>query len=180
LCKQIELFERASRFEGSTRERIVALGEAEELLFRLHPHHYRALQTIRIASQLGRTVTLRDDPVRRCESRLISLLMGVLIDAIAGGDLKLHDGQRPSELAFTLWSLAFGMRALMNTSVATRQLGITDGSRVNREATDLLLDALGWLPLSTEHDFDAVRSRVREVLIAPEWEALRSKEVREG
>ena len=117
--------------------------------------------------------------VRRCFRIDACVLMAVLLDAIAAGDLKLHDGQRPSELAFTLWSLAFGMRALMNTSVATRQLGITDGSRVNREATDLLLDARGWLPLSTEHDFEAVRSRVREMLIAPEWEALRSEEARQ-
>ncbi|HOJ56016.1 MAG: hypothetical protein WBL15_00785 [Phycisphaerae bacterium] len=50
LCKQKELFERAARYEGRPRERVVALGEAEELCFRLSPHHQRALQTIRSSS----------------------------------------------------------------------------------------------------------------------------------
>ena len=54
LCKQIELFERAAAYDDRPRIRLVALGEAEELYYRLYPHHYRALQTIRIASQLAR------------------------------------------------------------------------------------------------------------------------------
>jgi hypothetical protein len=172
LCKQVELFERAARCEGRPRERVVALGEAEELYFRLYPHHYRALQTIRIASQLGRITAGRGDPLYRCESRLISLLMNIILEAIENGDLQLRDHQGPSELAFTLWSLAFGTRALMDTGVATRQLGIEDGFRVARDASDLLLDALGWKPLSREKSYAAVRERIRESLFAGEYESV--------
>jgi hypothetical protein len=176
LCAQVELFERAARYEGRPREKVVALGEAEELYFRLHPHHYRALQTIRIASQLGRLAAGREDPLYKCESRLISLLMNVLLEALESGDLQLRDRQGPSELAFTLWSMAFGTRALMDTGVATRQLGIEDGFRVAREASDLLLDALNWAPLSRDLDYTAVRERIRSSLFAREWETLLTAE----
>jgi hypothetical protein len=175
LCKQIELFERAARFDGRPRERIVALGEAEEVFFCLYPHHYRALQTIRIASQLGRLASARTDPVYRCESRLIAILMNTLLDALHAGDLKLREYQRPAELAFTLWSLAFGTRALMDTGVATRQLGIEDGFRVSRDMTELLLDALGWLPFSQDWDYGSVRRQVRDVLFLSEWEQVRRR-----
>lgn len=172
LCQQIELFERASRYDGRSRERITALGEAEELYFRLYPHHYRALQTIRIASQLGRMASSSEDHVYRCESRLISFLMRIILDGLKSGDLALKNHQRPSELAFTLWSLAFGARALMDTGVATHQLGIDDGFRVVRDATELLLDALNWAPLSTEWDYSETRSRVKSLLFSSEWQTL--------
>jgi hypothetical protein len=169
LCRQIELFEHAVQYDGRPRERVVALGEAEEVYFRLYPHYYRALQTLRVASQLGRLTRTRRDPVHECENRLISLLMGVILDGLRCGDLRLRDRQRPTELAFTLWSLAFGTRALMDTGVATRQLGIDDGFRVSREATDLLLDALGWVPLTSSWDYSKTRERIRDGLFAKDW-----------
>lgn len=172
LFVQSELFERAAGYEGRTRERIVALGEAEELFFRLHPHHYRALQTIRIASQLGRIAPRRDEVLCRCESRLISLLMNITLTALTEGDLQLRDHQRPSNLAFTLWSLAFGTRALMDTGVATRRGGFSNGFSVARSATDLLLDSLQWKPLSAETDYTTVRERIRERLFAGEYASL--------
>jgi hypothetical protein len=168
LRRQVEFFERASTYDGRSRERVIALGQAEELYSRLYPHHYRAMQTIRVASQLERLTASSDDHIGRCESRLLSLLMDLILEALRAGDLKLHGSQRPSELVFALWSLAFGARALMDTGVATRELGIQDGAKVARDATDLLLDALHWAPLSSQWDYSQTRQRVREVLFAGE------------
>jgi hypothetical protein len=168
LRRQVEFFERASTFDGRSRERVVALAQAEELYSRLYPHHYRAMQTIRVASQLERLTTGPDDQIGRCESRLLSLLMEQILDALRVGDLELHGSQRPSELVFALWSLAFGARALIDTGVATRELGIRDGVKAARDATDLLLDALHWMPLSSQWDYRQTRRRVREVLFAEE------------
>jgi hypothetical protein len=172
LCKQIDLFERAARYNGRPRERIVALGEAEELYYRLYPHHYRALQTIRVASQLANPVAKRQDPFQKCESRLISLLVNTILDGVQCRDLCLRNAQRPEELAFTLWVLAFGTRALMDSRVATSQLGIEDGFRVVRHNTGLLMDALGWQPLSTEWDYNMTIESVRKELFAEELNEL--------
>jgi hypothetical protein len=172
LCKQIELFERAAAYDDRPRIRLVALGEAEELYYRLYPHHYRALQTIRIASQLARPSRRRDEPLRQCESTLISLLVKIILDGVKTEDLQLRSPQRPEELAFTIWILAFGTRALMDTTVARSQLGIDDGFRVTRESTDLLLDALGWQPVSSEWDFNVTRERIRRDLFSQEWAEL--------
>ncbi len=169
LCKQIELFERAAAYDGRPRERVVALGEAEELYYRLYPHHYRALQTLRVASQIGRLTAGREDPISHCESRLLSLLVGAIHDAARNGDLKLREGQSPGELAFTMWVLAFGARALMDTRVATRQLGVTNGFQVAREAIEMLMDALGWEPLCRDWDYGRTRDRIRTVLFRDEW-----------
>jgi hypothetical protein len=173
LCQQIELFERAAAFEGRPRERMVALGEAEELYFRLRPHHYRAIQAVRVVSQMGKVGSRREDYCQHCESRLISLLMHILLDGVQSGDLRLRDGQRPEELAFTIWVIAFGARALMDSRVATLQLGVGDGVQIAGDMTTVLLDALGWQPLSTETDYRVLRQRIRSELFAKEWREVR-------
>jgi hypothetical protein len=96
-------------------------------------------------------------------------LMRIILDGLQCGDLRLRDYQRPTEVAFPLWALAFGTRALMDTQVATPHLGIDDGWRVANDATELLLDALEWAPLSAEWDYARTRERIRNELFANEW-----------
>ncbi len=168
LSEQARLFEKAATFPGRPRERIVALSEAEDVFFRLHPYHYRAMQVIRVASQLSKAATRRRDVLRKCENRLVSLLMNVIGDAVRVGDLRFAGLRRPEELAFTLWALAFGTRALTDTAVTTAHLGIQDGLETSRAVVHTLLDALGWQPLSNEWDYDRTRERVRAELFAEE------------
>jgi hypothetical protein len=170
--KQTELFDRALTLPGRPRERMVALCEAENLYFLLFPHHCRAMQIIRIASQLTRGASLRYDTVRRCETRLNSLLMKVIHDGIQVGDLTLALSHEPEELAFVLWALAFGTRALLDTPTSARPGGNRSGIRVGHDVVDMLLDSLGWRPLSTEWDYDATRNRIRTGIFAEEWKQI--------
>lgn len=47
--RRVELFDRAGRFAGRPRERMTAVGVAEEYFFRHHPHNYRSEQIIKLA-----------------------------------------------------------------------------------------------------------------------------------
>jgi hypothetical protein len=169
LREQSALFDRAVTFRGRPRERLVALSEAEELFFRLHRFHYRALQVVRTAAQLTRAGAEGHGVLRRCETHLAGLLTRVILDAVGEGDLTLSSPRRAEEVAFTLWALAFGTRALMDTMVATSLLGIADGFRTARDAADLLLDALGWRPLTSEWDYEQTRQRIRAEVFPDEW-----------
>lgn len=169
LNKYTEFCEEAARFAGRPRERMVALGEADELFFRLFPHHYRALQVVRVTSQLGKAIYRRREVLQRCESRTVGMLTGVVNEAIAAGDLELNSPQRPDDVAFSVWALVFGTRALMNSAIATHQLGIEEGYAVAHETATLLFDALNWRPLSEEWDYHQTRKRIREELFADTW-----------
>jgi hypothetical protein len=169
ISQYAEFCARAAGFDGRPRERMVAIGEADELYCRLYPHHYRALQLVRVASQVGKPAGHSRTTLQHCESRVVAILMSVIQDAVACGDLTLRPPQRSEELAFSVWSLVFGARALMNTAVATSQLGITDGYDVARGMAELLFDELGWRPLSSEWDYARVRHDVRHTLFAAEW-----------
>jgi hypothetical protein len=121
---------------------------------------------------MSRAAYRRDDTLRRCESRTISILMKVIKDATEAGDLHVGSPRRTEELAFVIWSLAFGTRALMDTTVAVQQLGVTNGSQVAREFTQALLDGLGWQPLSSEWDYAHTCRRIREELFAEQWRQI--------
>jgi hypothetical protein len=171
LQKFAEFYERAAAFRGRPRERMVALGEADELFYRLYPHHYQALQIVRVAAQTGHPHHRHGGPLRRCESRAVRLLSCVVMDAIAERDLKLSSSQQVDDLVFSVWALVFGTRALMGTLTAQRQLGIADGYAVSSDTSELLFDALGWRPLSDEWDYERTRQRVRTQIFAAEWPA---------
>ncbi len=172
VCRQAELFEQAATFEGRPRERIVALAEAEELCFRLYPYDYRALQVIRVASQLGKVARARKDGVQECESRLISLLLKVIVDGTRVGDLCLGKSHCPEELALRLWALAFGTRSLVENAAASRQLAADDAFRIARKTFETPLDAPNWRPLLTEWDNNQTRHRIHAELFPAEWRGV--------
>jgi hypothetical protein len=163
ISKRITWMERAAAIPGLPRERLIALAEAEEQFCRLHAQHDLALQSVLIMAQLGQMRSEREDTSRQAEHRLTDLLTDIIRDAIRQGDLPVRAGLNSQELAFTVWALAFGTRALMHTRVATRNLGIEDGLRVGREALHLLLDSLGWRPLSSQWDYEKTRHQARVV-----------------
>lgn len=173
LGKHEEFFERAAAFPGRARERILALAEADELYFRLYPYYYRALQVVRVATQLHAPFRRRREVLQKCENHAIELMTRIVRDGVRAGDLALS-GDEPARLAFSMWAFVFGTRALMNTALATRRLGITDGYAVARETAGLLFDGIGWRPFSTEWDYEATRRRIRQEVFATEWNQIQA------
>ena len=168
LQRRLDLIERAAAYRGRPRERMVAIGEADELYIRLYPHHYRAIQTLRVASHLGRTVPGREDAFEKSEKRLIVLLSDVISDGLREGDLWLGKTRTAGELALTIWSLAVGTRSLMDSRIGMWWLGLEDSLRLAQTTSDILMDAIGWRPLSDEWDYAATRQRIAELLSPPD------------
>ena len=168
LQRRLDLIERAAAYRGRPRERMVAIGEADELYIRLYPHHYRAIQTLRVASHLGRTVPGREDAFEKSEKRLIVLLSDVISDGLREGDRWLGNTRTAGELALTIWSLAVGTRSLMDSRIGMWWLGLEDSLRLAQTTSDILMDAIGWRPLSDEWDYTATRQRIAELLSPPD------------
>lgn len=169
LNQYVDYFRRAARFAGTTRERMVAIGEADRLFHRRFPMHYRALQIVRVASQLGPAMHRRQAELERCECLTVGLMTDLVYEAVTLKELELDSAQRPEKTAFSIWALVFGARALMNTAPAVAQLGNVEAESLVRDSTTLLLDARGWRPLSNEWDYAATRRRIRSEVFSREW-----------
>lgn len=176
---QAGLYERAALWKGPSRERLAALAEADEVFFRLHPTHYRTLQLVRVASQLGGTSAhAAGSGGGRCIP--LTHISAVIGDAMARGELTLRTAISGGELTFVLWSLAFGTRALMDTAAARARLRVRQPVAATYAALDAMLDALGWRPYSTDHAYPRVRRRIRTELFADEWRQLGPQLARAG
>ena len=95
-----DLFERASRFRGRPRERMVALSVAANLFYQLHADHFRCEQVIRTNSIRSKTSAERQAQMAGCEARCLTIVSGVIRDGIAQGDLELPEDMTPEEVGF--------------------------------------------------------------------------------
>jgi hypothetical protein len=163
LDRMTRMLEHAANFPGRPRERLVAVTEAFDLFRRLHPCHARALSLIRLASQLAHAEA---NPPQRLEPDLLGHLIDIIRAGIASRDLRLSSPRRAEELAFSLWALAFGTRALLD-SPSVRSFRI-DTRAASCEFLDLLLDSLGWKPLSDDCNYAATRRKARRLLLRAE------------
>lgn len=170
--KQIALFDRTRNFEGRTRERMVALGEAGEVFVRLYPEDFRILHIIRaevITSKVSRQCLTK---MRDFERHLVSLMSGVVNDAMALGELVLPPRRTVQELVFGLWSLADGGYSTILRAIPMVETGIPDPFHSISNICDILGDGYGWRPLTSDWDYEATRVRIRTMLFAEELQEI--------
>ena len=159
MVRRVELFDQALLFAGGSRERMTAVGVAEELFFRLHPLYYRSELVIKVASLESRMSLERTAELRRLEQACFSGILGLTEQASAAGELTLPAPLKPADLCLGFWSLATGMfGAVPNYAPMLGTFGVADPLAGFRRVLQGMLDGLGWRPLTTEWDWaDAYR-----------------------
>lgn len=148
------------------------MGVADELFVLLYPDHFHTELILHNSSIRQKTSRERRSVMRACEQRCIGIVAGVVRDGIAAGDLVLPAGTTPEELVFGLWSLDLGSFTILTTSDDLPEMGIRDPWRVLREAQHRMLDGYQWKPLSAEHDYGRVRTRVLQEIFPDESQSL--------
>ena len=100
------------------------------------------------------------------------MVSGIVRDGIAHGDVAFPDGTTPEELVFGLWSLTFGAYSILSTGESLANLGVKDPFASIRTNVHHMLNGIGWRPLSTEHDYNAVAQRISEEIFAAEFQLV--------
>lgn len=168
MAKREDFFRRAVQFVGRTRERIVAIGVAEDLFVRIYPYHFRSEQIVRMTSLREKTTPTRNEALDACESRCLAIVTQIVRDAIDNKDVALSDGMTPEDLCFGLWCMTTGAHTFMASEIPLARRGVRDASRALRYSTQYLLDGLGWQPLMHEFDIGATVARIREEIFPVE------------
>lgn len=167
--KRSELFRRAAAFRGRPRERMLAIGVGAELFVKLYPDHFQVEQVLRDASFWEKTSEKRRLTMHSCEQRCVSIVGGVVLDAVAQDDLKLPDEVQPEDLVFGLWSQSYGAHLIITTSESLADVGISEPFAALRYNISMMLDGFGWKPLSQMHDYDAVLRRIKNEVFPDEF-----------
>ncbi|MCC6694328.1 MAG: TetR/AcrR family transcriptional regulator [Candidatus Hydrogenedentes bacterium] len=162
---QHALIERAATFRGCPRERMLAVGIATLVFSRLNPDDARFFQIVG-----GEAITQKVSEVsiwqlRTAGLRTVNVMLGILRDAVAQGDLTLTPGHRPEDLIYNFWVLGEGGKGAQSSWLSPADWGISDPFGTILRTSHILADGYGWRPLSTEWDYEEAARRIwREVL----------------
>lgn len=168
--RRLELFDKARRFDGLPRERMHAIGMADELFARLHPHFFRSELVVKMANLEDRASPERREALDRPEIHCIRWIREIVDAAIARGDLALPAAITAGDLTFGVMSMAIGAHTVMlNFRPVLEELEITSPFASLRRDFYRLLDGFGWRPLTTEHDYEAIDRRIAAEVFADEW-----------
>lgn len=166
LGKRSDMFSYAVTLRQPSRERLACVGAAAEVFVQTFPHFFQVEQIVRINSIWEKTSEKRRTVMRSCESRCMSVVSGVVRDAVAHGDLELPKDCVPEDIVFGLWSINSGAFAIISSGDSLQEIGIRDGLEALRLNQNKMLDGYGWKPLSTEFDFDALLAQAKQELLA--------------
>ncbi len=160
-------FARGALFRGRPRERFVAAGMGHDLKCVLDPQPFRFDLTEDILN--GASERWRD-AFSEIHRETMGIFVGIARDGIASGDLP--DRFAPEFVAAATWSLCIGADALHGSGMIMRGVMPADFARVRRQMSLALHDGFAWRPLSSEHDYEAVRLRILAEVYAPEAREL--------
>ena len=166
VAKRSELFQKAAQFKGSSRERIHAVGEAAEKYVRDFPDYFLFEEIIQLPSVREKTSEKRQAVIQGCEMQCMSIVAGIVRDAVAHDDLTLPKNVTAEHIVFGLWSLTSGAYSIILKSQSLAQLGLDDPFSLVRKHIGTFLDGLNWHPLTSEFDMEKLLKKIQHQVFA--------------
>ena len=171
--KRREMFQRVASYQDVPRARLAVIGVASELFVRLYPDHFRVEQIVKADSIWDKTTEERRTLLKTCQIQCVGIVAGVVRDGVAQGHVSLPDGVTPEALVFGLWSMTEGAYSIIATSGAVAEMGMDEPFPVIRRNIHMMLDGIGWTPLSTERDYDSNMEKIIREVFAEEFAQLK-------
>ncbi len=164
------LFERARRYPGRSRERMFAMGVADELFARLSPQYYQAELIIRLANLRDRADARRRRILLERDRECVGWVREISEGALGDGDLTLREPWTPERLALATFSIAIGTQlGVLNDEDLFDAKVSGPPCCLMRESVNAMLDGFGWLPLYSEGNYAETRLRILETVFPDEW-----------
>ena len=163
--KRRQMFQKAAMFQGCSRFRIMAIGQADFKFFQDFSNHSQFERMIQIPSIWEKTSEKRRSTVQMCEASCMMIVGGIVRDGLASGDLELDEGTTAEEVVFGLWSMHHGAQAIISSSDHLEQIGIKSPVNSIVMHSTKLLDGFNWKPLSSEYDERKVIQRIHDEVL---------------
>lgn len=157
--RRLRLAERAVAFRGRTREKMLAVGEVEDLLL---PRDLPVELFVASSSLRAKTSPQRQEQLKMLDVRSVAMSAGVVREAQALGDVELPPGMASEELIFSMWAMRWGAANIMRSDMPLSHAGVRHAPVAVLYSLGAMLDGMGWRPLTTELDYRATRMRVYE------------------
>jgi AcrR family transcriptional regulator len=167
--ERADLFERASRFQGRSREKARAVGFACCHFAKVYPDHFSVELMLKSHSFWEKADEVRQHQNGMEGGRCFRVMHRIVTEGLQCGDLPPNK-MSSEQIVFSIASTAIGSHIMARNTHAAIIAGIEDPLLTLCQTVDLLLNGLGWKPLSSEWDYDAVDRRIKkEVFPEATW-----------
>lgn len=160
----VELIRRGARCAGRPRERMAALGETLVFYSTHYADDQRILKLIDAEMILKKAPDNQRETMKGYDIRVYELVLDVIQDGIAQGDLVLKGDRTASGLCFAFWTLIDGSFSASMGGAPLAEAGIENPTAEAVRNGHYLMDAYGWRPLYDEWDYATITRNVRESL----------------
>lgn len=167
-----ELFNRAIQFDGSHRDRMLAVFYANLIWADAHNKCVDMQQHLHMHGVLDKVTEASLSRHKELENGIFGMVTSIVTDAITAGDLPKNKNMTPPNIVFGLWSLCTGGQLLRFSELPLADFGIKNpGESLLRMAT-VALDGVQWQPVQTEAQFKKLVQKFEKELFAEEHASL--------
>jgi len=171
---RVDLFERAAKWSGPTRERMLAVVLADMLIMREQPEHFRLAQFVWTDVVWGAaSIESRRRALEAC-APLGTLIDGIAAEGRARGELPAS-ALPVGALTIGPWTMTIGMHALLQQQGLVDTTVTGDPYRLLIRQLQYLLNGYGWQPLFDAEDdaaLDALIARVSRDVFDTDWSSI--------
>lgn len=162
------LFEKAAGYEGTPRDRVIAIFYAHHLWSSMEPTCIELQKHMTMHGLRDKVTDQSRQQHDELEQRVVSLVAGIVLDAVSNGDLELPKDLTAVELVFTMWSLTHGGQLLQASDLPLEDFGIRNPNKALIKSLTLMLDGLKWKPLHNDEQFAVLLSEFQHNLFKEE------------
>jgi AcrR family transcriptional regulator len=156
----IEIFEWASQYPGSTRERYSAIGIGYALYHQCYPMESSNLQILTNNAVRERVSEAKLAEVGALEQQIIDITGSIVKQAIDCGDLDQKYLDQISTIVFGCWSMHYGAIMLSQSDIPLTELGFNPVVTMLWQNANTYLDGYHWLPLSHNFNTDTMFEKI--------------------
>lgn len=170
------LFEIATQFEGSQRDRLIAVFYAHQLWSRIGNNQtdmMMHLSTHGVREKVTESSRCAHDEL---EQNLVGLVNEIVQQAIKNNELPKHKHLKPAEIVFGVWSLNSGGEVLKLSDLPLEEFGVSDADMTMLRTLNVMLDGLNWQPLHNEAQFKKLLKKFNTELFADEFNQTATKD----
>ena len=168
----LTLFKRALTFEGSSREKAVAVHYAYQLYARMEPTLFMAVLSSKAPGVREKTSAERMQLMDALELEINAFSDQMFRDAITDGSLVLPAHLSVEILSFSNWAMSFGTNALATSATEAKAVNRLDPNTLLLQNISILLDGMNWLPLSRDWDYQKTWLRVENEIFADDIQLI--------
>lgn len=171
------LFEKAASYDGTLREKALAVHFAYQLYARLQPTLFLVILSSKAPGVRDKTSEKRCRLMDEKEVQINHFSDSMFQLAINQGFIT-NPAISVETMSFSNWAMSFGTNALMCSAEEAVAVSRLNPATLLLNNINILLDGMGWQPLSSEFDYHKTWQTLETEFFAEEIQQLKQKSKR--